>query len=559
MGSKLSRMLAAAAVACAALALAIPAAQAQSQVTLRSEDGATQVSGELLEFDGTTYTLRTGVGTITIEASRVSCEGEGCPAGSEAAPGETPGETTGETPGETAGEAPGEAAEPVRRFAVVGSNVIGEALMPPLAEGYADSLGARLVREVGTAPNEQVLRVIDEADSEIAAVELRAHGTAAAFAALAEGRAAIGLASRRMQEREGEPGAPGSEPGALGDLRDTENERVLALDGLILIVHPDNPVAALTLDQAAALVAGRIGSWAQLGGPDEPVSLYVPPDGSGTLEVFVDRVMRPRGLSVAAAAERIDDNADLSDLVSIDPGGLGVTAVAFARAAKPLAIRQQCGLLSRPTSFAIKSEEYPLARRLYAYTAGGAVPAQARALLDFALSDAAQPIIAEAGFVDRGIESQGIDVQGLRLAHSLTSPEEFSLPLFREMLNELKEARRLSVTFRFNRGSTDLETRSQREAERLARRLAAGAHADSEILLVGFADSVGEFEVNRGLAERRADAVLEALTAAVPEGALADVPIQVRSYGELTPVGCNETGEGRELNRRVEVWVRDRR
>ena len=65
--------------------------------------------------------------------------------------------------------------------------------------------------------------------------------------------------------------------------------------------------------------------------------------------------------------------------------------------------------------------------------------------------------------------------------------------------------------------------------------------------------------MNRGLAERRAQSVLETLKATVGEAALAAVPVTVQSYGELTPVGCNETAEGRELNRRVEVWVRDRR
>ena len=183
----------------------------------------------------------------------------------------------------------------------------------------------------------------------------------------------------------------------------------------------------------------------------------------------------------------------------------------------------------------------------------------ASGLLDFALSDAAQPIIAETGFVGRGTESQGIEVQGARLANSLTSPEEFSLPLFREMLGELKDAGRLSITFRFTPGSTTLETRSQSEAERFARLLAGGAYAGKDILLVGFTDSVGEFNVNRALAVRRAQSVLDTLKASVAEGALDAVPVLVQSYGELTPVGCNETPQGRELNRRVEVWVRDKR
>ena len=62
-----------------------------------------------------------------------------------------------------------------------------------------------------------------------------------------------------------------------------------------------------------------------------------------------------------------------------------------------------------------------------------------------------------------------------------------------------------------------------------------------------------------GLAARRAQSVLDTLRASVPEGALDAVPILVQSYGELTPVGCNETPHGRQLNRRVEVWARGNR
>ncbi|HUF87967.1 MAG TPA: phosphate ABC transporter substrate-binding/OmpA family protein [Thermohalobaculum sp.] len=515
------------AAALAALALAQGAARAEP-VTLRSHDGATQVSGELIDFDGTTYTVRTGVGTIIIEAAHVICDGEGCPR--ELVYGE--------------------------RFGIAGSSLIGEGLMPALVEGYADTLDARLLREVGTAARRQVLRLLDAEEREVAAIDLSTDGTAAGFAALAAGSAAIALASRRAADAEAGEAALAGQAGQAG-LRGSEREHILALDGLILVVHPDNPVDQLTLDQAAALFAGRIRSWAQLGGAERPVSLYLPPSGSGTLETFERLVMAPRDLGLADSAERVEGNANLADLVSIDPSGIGVTGFAFARAAKTLAIRQQCGLLARADRFSIKTEEYPLARRLYAYPAEGPLPSHAEGLLGFALSDAAQPVIAGAGFVDRAVESQGIEAQGGRLVHSLTSPEEFSFELLREMLGELREARRLSATFRFTRGSTDLEARSQTEAERLARRVAAGDYAGQEILLVGFADSVGEFEVNRDLARRRAEAVLEALTAAVPEGALAETPIGVRSYGELTPVGCNETPAGRELNRRVEVWVRE--
>ncbi len=506
---------------CAALLASLGAAWAEPLVTLTSLDGATQIEGELLGFDGQTYTVRTSLGTIGVAAAQVTCAGEGCPV----------------------------MVVYGGRFAIQGSNTIGDGLMPALIEGYADTLDAELVRQVGAGENERVLRLADASGKEIVVIEIGAHGTETAFPALAGGAAAIGLASRPMA---------GDEAG-LPDLHDGPDEHILALDGLIVVVHPDNPVRALSLDQIAAVFAGRITSWTQLGGPSLPISLYVRDGRSGTLETFEAMVMRPRNLRIAESAERLEDNADLSDLVSIDPTGIGFTGFAYARASRPLAIRQRCGLTSFPTTFGMKTEEYPLARRLYAYGSGAAMPPHAREFLDFALSDAAQPVIAEAGFVDRGIEVQGIEVQGARLANSLTSPEEFSLPLFREMLGELKDAGRLSITFRFTAGSSNLESRSQSEAERFARLLASGVYAGKDIILVGFTDSVGDFGVNRGLAVRRAQSVLDTLKASVDEAALDAVPILVQSYGERTPVGCNETPAGRQLNRRVEVWVRDKR
>jgi phosphate transport system substrate-binding protein len=433
-------------------------------------------------------------------------------------------------------------------FSIQGSNIIGEALIPELIDGFAMEQEADVIREVGGSHGEARFHIRRDDGTEAAVIRVGARGTETVFAAMASGEADLGLAARRMTGPEG----------GLPDLRDSAAERILALDGLVAIVHPDNPVRVLTLDQIAAVFAGRVTDWAQLGGPSRPISLYLPGANSGTMKRFQDLVMAPRRMEPTDTAERLDNHSDLSDLVSIDPGGIGLTGFAGIRASRALAIRQQCGLISVPTAFTIKAEEYPLAQRLYVYGDPQTISPEAAAFANYIVSDAAQLVIADAGFVDRDILSQGIDVQGARLANTLTSPEEFSLPVLREMLTELKDAERLSLTFRFTPGSTTLEARSQSESQRFARLLAAGAYPGKEILLVGFADSVGDFDVNRGLAERRAQAVLGTLKSAVREDALANVSLQVQSYGELTPVGCNESVEGSELNRRVEVWIRDR-
>lgn len=73
------------------------------------------------------------------------------------------------------------------------------------------------------------------------------------------------------------------------------------------------------------------------------------------------------------------------------------------------------------------------------------------------------------------------------------------------------------------------------------------------LLVEGFTDSRGSDEYNRNLSERRATAVRSALVAAGVESER----IELRGYGEAYPVASNDTPEGRQLNRRVEVIISD--
>ena len=71
--------------------------------------------------------------------------------------------------------------------------------------------------------------------------------------------------------------------------------------------------------------------------------------------------------------------------------------------------------------------------------------------------------------------------------------------------------------------------------------------------VVGYADSRGNTACNRSLSDRRADAVINYLVTKfnLPLRRL----VQPFGYGSLNPVADNATGEGRALNRRVEIKV----
>ncbi len=94
---------------------------------------------------------------------------------------------------------------------------------------------------------------------------------------------------------------------------------------------------------------------------------------------------------------------DWSDKVAADPLGISANFVAYIRNAKALNIEASCGLVTKPSIFTAKTEEYAMARRLYLYSKGQPKTPLARELLAFALSPAVQKVLKTSGFVDQGI------------------------------------------------------------------------------------------------------------------------------------------------------------
>jgi phosphate transport system substrate-binding protein len=105
--------------------------------------------------------------------------------------------------------------------------------------------------------------------------------------------------------------------------------------------------------------------------------------------------------------------------------------------------------------------------------------------------------------------------------------------------------------------STKLDNKSLADIGRLAdyiKKLAATDPAKT-IILAGFTDSAGNFAVNAALSQARAQEVREAIMrAAGPE--IPASKIVARGYSELLPATCNTSLQGRNRNRRVEVWLK---
>jgi len=153
---------------------------------------------------------------------------------------------------------------------------------------------------------------------------------------------------------------------------------------------------------------------------------------------------------------------------------------------------------------------------------------------------------------------QPINQQGLRFAASvLPTDADVTFNQIQGMVQELITADRLSLTFRFKIASARLDTRAKADLQRLVEMMSGSQLENKEVILVGYTDSVGPSESNSVLSQLRSGQVLNELVAALPEDRARTSRVKSIGYGEMSPLGCNETANGRRINRRVEVWVRD--
>lgn len=121
-------------------------------------------------------------------------------------------------------------------------------------------------------------------------------------------------------------------------------------------------------------------------------------------------------------------------------------------------------------------------------------------------------------------------------------------------LQATKSERGLVITLGdvlFDTNKSDLRQGAYFTIDKLAAFLAE--YPDRKALIEGFTDSTGTVEYNQRLSERRAQSVRDALVAKGVDASR----LMTRGYGVAFPVAGNETAEGRQRNRRVEVIISD--
>jgi phosphate transport system substrate-binding protein len=439
------------------------------------------------------------------------------------------------------------------RFGIHGSNTIGERLMPLLIEAFGTKkLGAKPNSKPGASEEQEI--TLNSPSGPVAVVDLKAHGSGTSAKDLIDGKSVIGMSSRRINPEE----TAAVTARFNTNPQSPDNEHVLALDGLAVIVNAANPVKELSLDQIGRIFAGQITNWSDVGGLNRPMSVFRRDDKSGTTDTFKSLVMSLNKLTFSAGVNAFESSETVSSSVAADVGAIGFIGLPYINRNHPLGITSSCGISSSPSRFTVKTETYPLARRLYLYTIGTPTDPTARDLLQFVLSDDAQQTVQEAEFVEQTVDFQDPEEQRQATVDILTNPtrglQDKDIPrqALRQFEQMLGEVRRTSLTFRFEQGSSELDTRAQQDIGRLARFLAAPAAAGKKFYIAGFADSKGSWSTNYSLAQKRAVEVARQLEKAsgtrVPRDAIVSM-----SY--LAPTSCNDSDVGMGKNRRVEIWI----
>lgn len=423
-----------------------------------------------------------------------------------------------------------------------GSNTIGSKLMPKIVESFLIDKGAIEVKRIKetNSQNESIEFRMKNEDDKVYTIEIQSHGSSTAFKDLRSATCDIGMASRKINPEE----IDAINKAGFGDLSFWESEITIALDGVAVIVNNQNPINNLTIEQQTDIFTGQITDWSQIGGKQGKIKVFTRDDNSGTYDTFKSLVLN--GKELVKEAIKIEDSQKLSDGVCEDINAIGFVGIPFIGNSKPLAIARNGSKPIFPSTFNVSTEEYPLSRRLYLYRPSNKKNSYANELVDYILSDAGQNIVDDFDLVSLNIK---VDNDYVKTINSVFQNKDI-YEKYKQLIS--KSEGRLALNFIFKSGGYQLDNKSNQDLKRLVNFLNRSKYIDFKIVLVGYTDTIGDYNKNIELSKERALSVKSNLIA-LNNGL--ENRIDVLGMGAESPIASNNTLEGREKNRRVEVYL----
>ena len=203
-------------------------------------------------------------------------------------------------------------------------------------------------------------------------------GSGSGIQAVSEGRCDIGLSSRALKDDEKASGLV---------------ETVVALDGIAIVVNPENPVSDLDIDTIAKIYTGEITNWKDVGGNDAEIVLIGREAGSGTRDGF-ESITDTK--DACQYRQELTSTGDVINTVSQNPDAIGYASLsAVGESVKALTVG---GV--EATEATVKDGSYVVQRPFVLVTKEGTeLSAAAQAFFDYATSADAASVISAAGAV----------------------------------------------------------------------------------------------------------------------------------------------------------------
>ena len=132
----------------------------------------------------------------------------------------------------------------------------------------------------------------------------------------------------------------------------------VALDGLTIIGHQDNPLNELPLESLAEIFQGQITNWAEVGGGDLPISIFIREAGSGVQETFRSKVQSSG--PILATAIVAPGQEPMITSIQQEKGAIGLSMMASSEGVKSFSIS---GIQAIPEQ--TTTQKYPLTVPLY--------------------------------------------------------------------------------------------------------------------------------------------------------------------------------------------------
>lgn len=232
----------------------------------------------------------------------------------------------------------------------------------------------------GSTSMEEVIGYLSEAymdENKNVKVTYNPTGSGSGIQAVSEGRCDIGLSSRDLKD----------------DEKQNLEETVVAIDGIAIIVNPENTVEDLSVEQIGKIYTGEITNWKEVGGEDKPIVPIGREAASGTRDGF-ESITGTK--DKCKYSQELTSTGDVIQTVSGNPNAIGYASLA--------AVKDTIKVLSvegvKPSKETIQDKTYKIQRNFVLVTRKGtALSTDAQKFFDFATSSAADSLIEKAGAI----------------------------------------------------------------------------------------------------------------------------------------------------------------